>query len=105
MPEVNGQELIGNLKVWIDQDICTGDALCTEIAPEIFEMNDDGLAYVKQDGVMQTEGKKSALVDVPAGQEALAAEAAEPCPGECIFFTNLDGHDLDRDDVITAFGF
>ena len=34
------------VKVWIDQDLCTGDGLCAEIDPDIFEMADDGLAYV-----------------------------------------------------------
>ena len=35
------------MKVWIDQDLCTGDGLCEEIAPDVFAMLDDGLAYVK----------------------------------------------------------
>jgi len=35
------------MKVWIDQDLCTGDGLCEEIAPEVFTLLDDGLAYVK----------------------------------------------------------
>jgi ferredoxin len=36
------------MKVWIDQDLCTGDGLCAEIAPAVFEMHNDGLAYVKE---------------------------------------------------------
>ena len=36
-----------SLKVWVDQDLCTGDGLCEEIAPEVFVMHDDGLSYVK----------------------------------------------------------
>lgn len=35
------------MRVWIDQDLCTGDGLCAEIAPAVFDMHDDGLAYVK----------------------------------------------------------
>lgn len=38
------------MKVWVDQDLCTGDGLCAEIAPDNFEMHDDGLAYVKEVG-------------------------------------------------------
>ena len=38
------------MKVWIDQDACTGDGLCAEICPDVFEMHDDGLAYVKEIG-------------------------------------------------------
>ena len=36
------------MKVWIDQDLCTGDGLCAEIAPDVFFGQDDGLFYVKQ---------------------------------------------------------
>ena len=35
------------MKVWIDQDLCTGDGLCVEIAPDVFFGKDDGLFYVK----------------------------------------------------------
>ena len=35
------------MKVWIDQDLCTGDGLCEEIAPDVFTLLDDGLAYVQ----------------------------------------------------------
>ena len=35
------------MKVWIDQDLCTGDGLCVQLAPEVFEFDIDGLAYVK----------------------------------------------------------
>ena len=38
------------MKVWIDQDLCTGDGLCAEICPEVFIMRDDGLAYVQENG-------------------------------------------------------
>src|SRR5204862_6306951 len=36
------------MKVWIDQDLCTGDGLCEEIAPAVFTLLDDGLAHVKE---------------------------------------------------------
>ena len=35
------------MKAWIDQDLCTGDGLCEEIAPEVFTLLDDWPAYVK----------------------------------------------------------
>ncbi|SCE01717.1 4Fe-4S single cluster domain-containing protein [Streptomyces sp. SolWspMP-sol7th] len=35
------------LEVWIDQDLCTGDGICAQYAPEVFELDIDGLAYVK----------------------------------------------------------
>lgn len=74
------------MKVWIDQDLCTGDGLCEEIAPSVFTLLDDGLAYVK-------EGEK--VFNEPGGADGMASfddsttdsvvEAAEECPGECIF--------------------
>ena len=54
------------MKVWIDQDLCTGDGLCEEIAPSVFTLLDDGLAYVK-------EGDK--VFSDPGG-----AEASPTCP-------------------------
>ena len=36
-----------SLQVWIDQELCTGDGLCVQYAPEVFEFDVDGLAYVK----------------------------------------------------------
>ncbi|MET0825180.1 MAG: ferredoxin, partial [Acidimicrobiales bacterium] len=74
------------MKVWIDQDLCTGDGLCEEIAPDVFTLLDDGLAYVKEgDKVFSDPGGPEGLAVVPAGQEEATIESAEECPGECIF--------------------
>ena len=80
------------MKVWIDQDLCTGDGLCTEICPSHFEMDDDGLAYVKsvgqvalcENGIPIHRGS-AGLVEVATDMEALVQEAALECPGECIY--------------------
>jgi ferredoxin len=74
------------MKVWIDQDLCTGDGLCEEIAPDVFTLLDDGLAYVKEGGkVFSDPGGPEGLANVPAGMEEATIESAEECPGECIF--------------------
>lgn len=74
------------MKVWIDQDLCTGDGLCEEIAPSVFTLLDDGLAYVKEgDKVFSDPGGPEGLANVPGGMEEATIEAAEECPGECIF--------------------
>lgn len=72
-------------KVWIDQDLCTGDGLCAEIAPDIFKMGDDNLAYVTGLDGSRLEGAEGTR-EVPVGRLVDAIEAAEECPGECIFF-------------------
>ena len=33
------------MKVWIDQELCTGDGQCADICPEVFFMHDDGRTY------------------------------------------------------------
>jgi ferredoxin len=74
------------MKVWIDQDLCTGDGLCEEICPQVFTLKDDGLAYVKDDGrVLDDPGGAEGLAAVPTRLEDAVREAAEECPGECIF--------------------
>jgi ferredoxin len=81
---------IKKMKVWIDQDLCTGDGLCEEIAPDVFVLLDDGLAYVREGATIYAEANGNSqgaagVAVVPAGQEDITIESAEECPGECIF--------------------
>ncbi|MGC4897116.1 ferredoxin [Micromonospora sp. DT31] len=71
------------LQVWVDQDLCTGDGLCVQYAPEVFEFDVDGLAYVKgPDGELrQTPGART---DVPEHLRLEVIDSAKECPGECI---------------------
>jgi ferredoxin len=79
------------MKVWIDQDLCTGDGLCEEICPSVFTLLDDGLAYVKQgDEVLSSPGGSAQMADVSQDLEDAVTEAAEECPGECIFIVTGD---------------
>ncbi|CAN5565658.1 MAG TPA: ferredoxin [Iamia sp.] len=74
------------MKVWIDQDLCTGDGLCEEIAPDVFTLLDDGLAYVKEgDKVYSDPGGAEGLAGFPDNQLEAVIESAEECPGECIY--------------------
>jgi ferredoxin len=76
----------GPMKVWIDQDLCTGDGLCEEIAPAVFTLLDDGLAYVKEgDKVFSNPGGAEGLASFPDNMLDSVVESAEECPGECIF--------------------
>jgi ferredoxin len=71
------------LEVWVDQDLCTGDGLCVQYAPEVFEFDVDGLAYVK-DGSGELRLAPGSRVDVPAHLRLEVIDAARECPGECI---------------------
>jgi ferredoxin len=44
LQEVDVASDTDELRVWIDQDLCTGDGLCVQYAPEVFELDIDGLA-------------------------------------------------------------
>ena len=59
------------MRVWIDQDYCTGSGLCELIEPRVFAIGDDGLARVR-------------AAEVPPGCEDEVRDAAESCPGGCI---------------------
>lgn len=59
------------MRVKVEHDLCTGDGICEEVCPEIFEVREDGLAYVKDE-------------DVPEDLEDAVKEAVEQCPSEAI---------------------
>jgi ferredoxin len=69
------------MRVWIEQDYCTGDALCADLCPDVFEMGDDGLAHVK--GLSAGQDDLPAVL-VPEGLEDIVHDAETQCAGECI---------------------
>jgi ferredoxin len=80
------------LRVWIEQDLCTGDGLCAQYAPEVFELDIDGLAYVK-DGAGDLLQEAGARTDVPESLRLEVIDSAKECPGDCIHVENRDGAD------------
>jgi len=84
---VTGQ---GRFGVWIDQDLCTGDGLCSDFAPEVFILLDDGIAYVKDGETIGNDpGGAGSVVPVPSGLLGAVITAVEECPGECIFIQEI----------------
>lgn len=74
------------MRVWIDQDLCTGDGLCVDHCPDVFVQLEDGIAYVVQDGVtLNDPGSSGSLAIVETKNQVDVVKAAEVCPGECIF--------------------
>ncbi len=59
------------MKPVIEQDLCIGDGICETICPDVFEMRDDGLAYVIDEN--PSEDLRSAI-----------EECVEVCPTEAI---------------------
>jgi ferredoxin len=79
------------MRVWIDQDLCTGDGLCVDHCPDVFVLLDDGISYVHDgDRIGKEPGGAQFTVAVPSVHEAAVIHAAEICPGECIFIEDSE---------------
>jgi ferredoxin len=86
------------MRVWIDQDLCTGDGLCVDHCHDVFTLLEDGIAYVVEAGsVLNDPGGSRSLAEVPHRQVDSVIRAAEVCPGECIFIEIDDRVDGDLD--------
>ena len=67
-------------KVVVDRNLCIGAAPCTTVAPDAFELDDEGKAVVKQ-GWANVEGKT-------------IIEAAQSCPVNAIFVYDDQGNQI-----------
>jgi len=57
------------VKVTVDFDLCTSNAVCMGIAPEVFEVRDDGFLYVLNEspGSEFDERLRQAVTSCPNG--------------------------------------
>ena len=63
------------LRVWVNHELCVGNAMCEAIAPKVFRLNDN---------------RQSEAVD-PAGDTVeKILEAAENCPVSAIFVEDAE---------------
>ena len=95
MDDVNVQRL----RVWIDQDLCTGDGICTDHAPGVFTILEDGIAYCTEGTgvdrkVFNDPGGSAELALVPFHAESAVIASATECPGECIFIEFDEAREL-----------
>ena len=54
---------MSGVKVWIDQDLCTGDGICEEVAPAIFFGAEDGLYYVREANTEVPQSPRTAFIN------------------------------------------
>jgi ferredoxin len=66
-------------KVVVDKDLCIGSANCVAMAPDVFDLDEDGKAYVKS-----TNGTDDAQI----------LEAAQACPVNAIIVYDEDGNQM-----------
>jgi ferredoxin len=56
-------------KLYVDEEECIGCGLCSELAPEVFQLNEEGISQV----VASSEELRNSM-----------QEAIDECPVECI---------------------
>jgi len=66
------------MRAKVDRQECIGDGSCEDIAPDYFQLDEEGLATVIKDPVAEED-------------EDLVREAAEACPVEAITLENDQG--------------
>jgi ferredoxin len=67
-------------KVVVDKDLCIGSASCVAIAPDLFELDDDGKAIVKEGASYED------VVQV--------LDSAQSCPVDAIIVYDTDGNQI-----------
>ncbi len=77
------------MRVIVDHDECIGDGICENICPEVFEVRDDGLAYVL------------AFEETPELVEKIE-EAIDECPTSAISMEEEDeeGEEEEEEEVL-----
>jgi len=64
-------------KVVVDYDLCESNAICMQIAPEVFEVRDDDFLYL--------------LTETPSEeQRAKVEESVQRCPKQAIALVDTD---------------
>jgi ferredoxin len=63
------------VKVWVDPQVCVGNAMCENIAPHVFRLNDN---------------RQSEAVDPNGDSVEKILEAAENCPVSAIFVEDAE---------------
>jgi ferredoxin len=67
--------LARKLRIWVDHDVCVGNAMCETIAPKVFRLDDN---------------RQSEVVDPAADSVEKILEAAENCPVSAIFVEDAE---------------
>ena len=93
-----------SVRVWIDQDLCTGDGLCTDHCPDVFMLLEDGLSYVRDHigSPCNDPGGRTSIVSVSVRHVDHVITAALDCPGECIFLEDDEPDSVDDLDIVDA---
>jgi ferredoxin len=72
------------VRVSIDQRACQGDCICSIICPDVFVLDETGIAWPAENGQPIGTGGPEGFASVPDEYEDDVRDAAEQCPTQCI---------------------
>jgi len=73
-----------SFKVVVDYDLCESNAICMQIAPEVFEVRDDDFLYL--------------LTETPGDDlKAKVEESLQRCPKQAIAISETNEEDTEED--------
>jgi ferredoxin len=72
------------VRVSIDQAACQGDCICSIICPDVFVLDETGIAWPAENGVPVDPGGPECFAAVPPHFEDDVEDAASQCPTSCI---------------------
>jgi len=80
--------MIRNLTVKVDRDVCQGYGNCIMKAPQYFDLDDDGLVFLKRPGVDPNEPIQRSEID-PDDRERVE-DAVNSCPVSALMIEGED---------------
>lgn len=72
------------MRISINQAACQGDCICSVICPEVFVLDDAGIAWAAENGVPLARGGSDSFANVPSEHRDDVLDAVGQCPTQCI---------------------
>lgn len=89
MPEENKIK-----KIVVDRNLCIGAASCVVVAVNVFELDAENKAVIKQKGVKNSGPAEQEALEDAATDDTVLMQAAESCPTKAIFLYGGDGKQI-----------
>ena len=78
------------MKVVVDREKCIGAAPCIAVAPDVYELDDEGIAIIKKEAVDSTDSEGRIRIKKPVADDETLKLSAESCPVQAIILYDDD---------------
>ena len=72
------------MQIRLDRNACQGDCVCELICAQVFALDEDGIAFVRENGESSNLERSEQWVEVGQKYGEKVREAAEECPTNAI---------------------